>query len=73
MCGAPLVNGTGLDRALMPSIDIGEQPTCLKLGLHLPGKRIPIVENSRLIEEQQFSFWPRGRDEEAWCRVPARA
>lgn len=48
--GSTLVNYTGLTRDLMPYIC--EQPTSLKLGLHLPGKHIPIVENSRLIEEQ---------------------
>jgi hypothetical protein len=31
---------------------IAEQPTSLKLGLHLPGKHIPVVPNQRLIDEQ---------------------
>lgn len=45
-----LLNYYGVTRDLMPYI--AEQPTSLKLGLHLPGKHIPVVENSRLIEEQ---------------------
>lgn len=45
-----LINYTGLDVALMPYIC--EQPTSLKLGMHLPGKHIPIVGNNRLIEDQ---------------------
>ena len=31
---------------------IAEQPTSLKLGKYLPGRHIPIVENSILIKEQ---------------------
>jgi hypothetical protein len=31
---------------------IGELPTSLKLGRYLPGKHIPIVKNSRIVEEQ---------------------
>ncbi len=45
-----LLNYVGIDRALMPYIC--EQPTSLKLGLHLPGKHIPVVDNERLIREQ---------------------
>jgi hypothetical protein len=45
-----LLNYCGIDRSLMPFIC--EQPTSLKLGLHLPGKHIPIVNNQRLIDEQ---------------------
>jgi len=48
--GSTLVNYTGLDKELLPYIC--EQPTSLKLGMYLPGKHIPIVENSRLIDEQ---------------------
>lgn len=45
-----LLNYVGIDTSLMPYIC--EQPTSLKLGLHLPGKHIPVVPNERLIEEQ---------------------
>ncbi|MET0679310.1 MAG: class I SAM-dependent methyltransferase [Bradyrhizobium sp.] len=45
-----LLNYVGIDRTLMPYIC--EQPTSLKLGLHLPGKHIPVVDNERLIREQ---------------------
>jgi hypothetical protein len=45
-----LINYTGLDTTLMPYIC--EQPTSLKLGMYLPGKHIPIVGNTRLIEDQ---------------------
>lgn len=45
-----LLNYVGIDRELMPYI--AEQPTSLKLGLYLPGKHIPVVENSILVEEQ---------------------
>lgn len=48
--GSTLVNYTGLTPDLVPYI--GEQPTSLKLGQYLPGQHIPIVENSRLIDEQ---------------------
>ena len=48
--GSTLVNYTGLTPDLMPYIC--EQPTSLKLGMYLPGQHIPIVENSRLIDEQ---------------------
>ena len=45
-----LINYYGLTRELMPYL--AEQPTSLKLGLHLPGKHIPVVNNQRLIDEQ---------------------
>lgn len=48
--GSTLVNFTGLDVGMMPYIC--EQPTSLKLGMYLPGKHIPIVDNSRLVEDQ---------------------
>ena len=47
---ATLLNYIGIDRDLMPYI--AEQPTSLKLGLHLPGKHIPVVDNKILFEEQ---------------------
>jgi hypothetical protein len=45
-----LLNYYGMTRDLMPYL--AEQPTSLKLGLHLPGKHIPVVMNQRLIDEQ---------------------
>lgn len=45
-----LLNYTGLDPDLMPYI--AEQPTSLKLGLFLPGKHIPIVDEKRMFKEQ---------------------
>jgi hypothetical protein len=45
-----LLNYYGVTRDLMPYL--AEQPTSLKLGLHLPGKHIPIVVNQRLIDDQ---------------------
>jgi hypothetical protein len=45
-----LVNYTGLDPELMPYI--AEQSTSLKLGLFLPGKHNPIVDEKRLFDEQ---------------------
>jgi 2-polyprenyl-3-methyl-5-hydroxy-6-metoxy-1,4-benzoquinol methylase len=45
-----LLNYVGISKDLMPYI--GEQPTSLKLNLHLPGMHIPIVNNKRLIEDQ---------------------
>jgi hypothetical protein len=45
-----LLNYYGMNKDLMPYI--AEQPTSLKLGLHLPGKHIPVVDNQRLIDEQ---------------------
>lgn len=45
-----LLNFCGMKKELMPYL--AEQPTSLKLGMHLPGCHMPIVENSILIEEQ---------------------
>ena len=45
-----LLNFYGMTPDLMPYL--AEQPTSLKLGLHLPGKHIPVVTNQRLIEDQ---------------------
>lgn len=45
-----LLNYCDIDRKLMPYI--AEQSTSLKLGLHLPGKHIPIVDEQRLFDEQ---------------------
>ncbi len=45
-----LINYYGITPELMPYL--AEQPTSLKLGLHLPGKHIPVVPNQRLIDEQ---------------------
>lgn len=45
-----LLNYCGIDRELMPYI--AEQPASLKLGLHLPGKHIPVVDNEILFREQ---------------------
>ena len=45
-----LLNYCNVDRDYMPYI--AEQPTSLKLGLHLPGLHIPIVDNKILLEEQ---------------------
>lgn len=45
-----LVNYTGLDLHLLPYI--AEQSTSLKLGLYLPGKHIPIVDEKLMFEEQ---------------------
>lgn len=45
-----LLNYCGMSIDLMPYI--AEQPTSLKLGLHLPGKHIPVVENTILAREQ---------------------
>jgi SAM-dependent methyltransferase len=45
-----LVNYTGLDEDLLPYI--AEQSTSLKLGLFLPGRHIPIVDEARLFSEQ---------------------
>lgn len=45
-----LLNYYGMTRDLMPYL--AEQPTSLKLGLYLPGKHIPVVNNQRLIDEQ---------------------
>ncbi len=45
-----LLNYYGITSDLMPYI--AEQPASLKLDHYLPGKHIPIVENSTLIKEQ---------------------
>jgi hypothetical protein len=45
-----LINYYGIDRGMLPYI--AEFPTSLKKGLYLPGKHIPIVDNSILAEEQ---------------------
>ncbi|MGE3807512.1 MAG: class I SAM-dependent methyltransferase, partial [Gemmataceae bacterium] len=45
-----LVNFTGLTPDLMPYI--AEQPTSLKLGLHLPGTHNPVEVNDILLREQ---------------------
>ena len=47
---ATLLNFYGVTPDLMPYI--GELPTSLKLGLFVPGKHIPVVNNRRIIEEQ---------------------
>lgn len=47
---ATLLNYAGIRNDLMPWI--AEQPTSLKLGRHLAGTHIPIVDNQRLIDEQ---------------------
>lgn len=45
-----LLNYYGVDSDLIPYI--AEQPTSLKLGMYLPGKLIPVVNNEVLIKEQ---------------------
>lgn len=45
-----LLNYMGMGPDLMPYI--AEQPTSLKLNHYLPGRHIPVVDNSRLISEQ---------------------
>ncbi len=45
-----LLNYYGVDSDLLPYL--AEQPTSLKLGMYLPGKHIPVVNNQRLIDEQ---------------------
>lgn len=45
-----LLNYYGVTKELMPYIC--ELPTSLKLGLHLPGAHIPVVQGTRLVEEQ---------------------
>ncbi len=45
-----LLNFCGMTPELMPYL--AEQPASLKLGMLLPGRHIPVVENSILIEEQ---------------------
>ena len=48
--GVTLLNYYGVDIDLIPYI--AEQPTSLKLGMFLPGKSIPVVNNEILIQEQ---------------------
>jgi 2-polyprenyl-3-methyl-5-hydroxy-6-metoxy-1,4-benzoquinol methylase len=45
-----LLNYCNMDNQLMPYI--AEQSTSLKLGLHLPGKHIPIVDEEIMFKEQ---------------------
>lgn len=45
-----LLNYYGVDAELIPYL--AEQPASLKLGMYLPGKHIPVVNNQRLIDEQ---------------------
>ncbi len=45
-----LLNYYAVDSELIPYL--AEQPTSLKLGMYLPGKHIPIVNNQILFEEQ---------------------
>lgn len=45
-----LLNFCGMTPDLMPYV--AEQPTSLKLGLHVPGLGIPVVDNQILIDEQ---------------------
>jgi hypothetical protein len=45
-----LLNYCNMDKQLMPYI--AEQSTSLKLGLHLPGKHIPIVDEAIMFQEQ---------------------
>lgn len=45
-----LLNYYGVDKEMIPYI--AEQPTSLKLGMFLPGKHIPILNNEILLKEQ---------------------
>lgn len=45
-----LLNYYGIDKSLIPYL--AEQPTSLKLGMYLPGKHIPVVNNQILIDQQ---------------------
>jgi len=45
-----LLNYYGVDSDLIPYI--AEQPTSLKLGMYLPGKEIPVINNEILLKEQ---------------------
>lgn len=45
-----LLNYYGIDSELLPYL--AEQPASLKLGMYLPGKHIPVVNNQILIDEQ---------------------
>ena len=48
--GSTLLNYYGVDSELL--LYLAEQPTSLKLGMFLPGKHIPVVNNQKLIDEQ---------------------
>jgi hypothetical protein len=45
-----LLNYYGIDSELIPYL--AEQPASLKLGMYLPGKHLPVVNNQILIDEQ---------------------
>ena len=45
-----MLNYYGVDSELLPYL--AEQPASLKMGMYLPGKHIPVVNNQRLIDEQ---------------------
>jgi hypothetical protein len=45
-----LINYYGIDSQLLPYL--AEQPTSLKLGMFLPGKHLPVVNNKILISQQ---------------------
>lgn len=45
-----LLNYYGVDRELLPYL--AELPTSLKLGMYLPGKHIPVVDEKILLKEQ---------------------
>ncbi|MEK7161628.1 MAG: class I SAM-dependent methyltransferase [Patescibacteria group bacterium] len=45
-----LLNYYGIDQDFLPYF--ADQPASLKLGMYLPGKHLPVVNNQRLIEEQ---------------------
>ena len=47
-----LLNYYGVDTDLIPYI--AEQPTSLKLGMFLPGKLIPVINNEILVKEQPY-------------------
>ena len=44
------MNYYGVNASLIPYF--AEQPTSLKLGMFLPGKHIPVVNNEILVKEQ---------------------
>jgi hypothetical protein len=58
-----LLNYVGIGSDMLPYI--AEQPTSLKLGLYLPGKHIPVVNNEILLREQPENVlllaWHYGR------------
>jgi hypothetical protein len=45
-----LLNYYGVDKELIPYL--AELPTSLKLGMYLPGKHIPVVDEEILLREQ---------------------